>query len=154
MRSIPLGEGMFAEVDDHWFEVLSCRVWHRQKSKKEKWYAADSKGNLMHREVMGLKKGDRRQVDHVKSEQTLNNQESNLRICTQEQNQANRGKNLNNVSGYKGVAWNSKRKCFQSVIGVNGKSIWLGRRETAEQCWRELYVPAALKYHGEFARTT
>ena len=41
---------------------------------------------------------------------------------------------------------------YRARIGVGGKMVTLGVRKTAEAAHRELYVPAALKLHGEFAR--
>lgn len=43
----------------------------------------------MHREILGLKRGDRRQGDH-KNHDTLDNRRNNLRIVTNRGNHANR----------------------------------------------------------------
>lgn len=42
--------------------------------------------------------------------------------------------------------------CWKAQIVVDRKTIYLGTRKTAELAYNELYVSAALKYHGEFAR--
>ncbi len=155
MREVELGRGMVALVDDEDFERLSSRTWRAQWSEKARcWYANDSDGQAMHREILELKKGDPRQGDHLEPEDTLNNQKFNLRIATCAENQANRRKNRNNTSGFKGVSWNRSKGMFQAVIGVGGKNLFLGRRDTAESAWSELYVPAALKHHGDFARVS
>ena len=153
MKEITLGRGIVALVDDEDFERLSVRTWRAQWCKKARcWYANDSNDQAMHREILGLKKGDLRQGDHLEPEDTLNNQKYNLQIAARAENQANRRKNRNNTSGFKGISWNRSRGMFQAFIGVGGKSLFLGRRNTAESAWSELYVPAALKHHGEFAR--
>ena len=41
---------------------------------------------------------------------------------------------------------------YIAQIKVNGKDIHLGYRSSAQAAYEELYVPAALKYHGDFAR--
>lgn len=46
--------------------------------------------------------------------------------------------------------WLSKMKWHAGQYGKG--SIFLGSRPTAEQAYRELYVPAAIKYFREFAR--
>ena len=153
MKEIALTNGMVALVDDEDFGQLSKRRWGACRDRKTGKMYATSGGVMMHREVMGLAKGDPRQVDHREPAETLNNQRSNLRICTQEQNLANRGKNRNNSTGIKGVHRNNKRGCLQVSIGVNGRQIHIGRfpidrPELAAAAYRE----AATKYHGEFAR--
>lgn len=152
MKHIPVGLGMFAQVDDADYEWLSKRSWVARISPRNgRWYAFDSHGNPMHREIVGLKKGDPRETDHWMLEDTLNNQRWNLRIATTAQNQANRGKNRNNQSGYKGVSWHSTRQTWTAQIGVEGRNIFLGRFSSAESAYGA-YCEAAKRYHGEFAR--
>ena len=99
-------------------------------------------------------------VDHINGN-GLDNRRKNLRICTMRENLCNRGKNLNNTTGYKGVyrrKKNSKghklsklaRKKWSAAIGVRGKSIKLGNFETAREA-TIAYKKAAKKYHGVFA---
>jgi hypothetical protein len=107
----------------------------------------------MHRQILGLEKDDPRQGDHKEPRNTLDNRRKNLRIApSQSENNYNQRKHSNNTSGYKGVTYHIQTKAWMAQIQVNGKYIYLGYRDTAEAAWRELYVPAALKYHGEFAR--
>ena len=46
-------------------------------------------------------------VDHINCD-TLNNIESNLRVCTNKQNSENRGKPITNKSGYRNVSWDKQ----------------------------------------------
>ena len=46
--------------------------------------------------------------------------------------------------------WNSSK--WQAYITFEKKRQYLGCRNTAREAFFELYVPAALKYFGEFAR--
>ena len=152
MREIVLSGGMVAQVDDCDFENLSRRNWSARWSPKAKaWYAYDCSGQAMHREILGLQKGDPRQGDHIEPEETLNNQRYNLRIATRANNQANRRKNSNNKSGYKGVSWHTKRRVWHASIGVNGRNVFIGRFKTAEDAYAA-YCEAAMRLHGEFAR--
>lgn len=91
------------------------------------------------------------QVDHrdcVKS----NDRWDNLRLATTSQNGANTNKRSNNTSGYKGVTWARRRKKWQAQIAVRGKHLYLGQFDSANAA-AKAYAAAAVKYHGEFART-
>jgi hypothetical protein len=87
------------------------------------------------------------QVDHIDNNY-LNNQKSNLRIVTRNQNCMNRRKQANTTSKYKGVAWNGSK--WTSYITVNRKRIYLGYYKL-EKTAAKKYNEAALKYFGEFA---
>jgi hypothetical protein len=52
-----------------------------------------SEGHFMHRQILGLKSGDRHQVDHINRDK-LDNRRQNLRLVTQAEN------NQNVVGGY------------------------------------------------------
>ena len=58
---------------------------------------------LMHRQILGLLKGDRRTGDHADGD-TLNNTNDNLRIASAAQNTQNQGLRSSNTSGFKGVS--------------------------------------------------
>jgi len=92
-------------------------------------------------------------VDHEDGD-TQNNSPSNLRICTPTESSLNRSVQCNNVTGLKGVVFNSSRKGnkYRAKIHVNGKEMYLGIFPTANQA-HEAYVQASLIHHGEFARS-
>jgi hypothetical protein len=74
---------------------------------------------------------------------------SNLRPTNRQCIGANRGKNRNNTSGFKGVVrWPDGR--WRAQIGKNRRSIHLGLFETIEEA-RAAYIRAAIKLFGEFA---
>jgi hypothetical protein len=114
----------------------------------------DGKGHtckqMVHRFIMGCIPGDGKVVDHIDGN-TLNNQKSNLRICTMAENSRNRKRNKNNTSGYKGVSYSAQRKKWQAQIRVDGGIEYLGLFADPTSA-HEAYKEAALKYHGEFAR--
>lgn len=59
-------------------------------------------------------------VDHI-NHNVLDNRKSNLRICTNMENQWNKGKTCANTSGHKGIYDDKSRPRFQVYITVNGK---------------------------------
>lgn len=103
----------------------------------------------MHREIMNAPDGV--QVDHINGD-SLDNRKINLRLCTNAENLRNRGKQINNTSGYKGVCWSVRKQKWQAQIKVDRKAKFLGNFETPEDAARA-YDAAAKKYHGEFAKT-
>lgn len=163
-RLIPLTQGQFAKVSPDRFDELNHYVWQSTKGShpKAKYYAVRfiylGKVNgkykyrriLMHRQILGLEPGDPQEGDH-RNHDTLDNTDENLRVATRGQNARNGPLRADNKSGYKGVCWNQGRGMWQAGISVNGKNKVLGLRNSAEQAYRELYMPAALSHHGEFA---
>src|ERR1043165_3940616 len=86
-------------------------------------------------------------VDHIDGN-GLNNRRSNLRLATYAQSSMNRGRNIKNSSGYKGV--DLKDGKWRAEIQVSRKKVYLGRFSTPEEAYAA-YCEAAKKYHGEFA---
>ena len=87
-------------------------------------------------------------VDHVDRD-SHNNQRSNLRYLTHQDNSHNRGLSRKNFSGYKGVSFlvARPRKQWRAQIKVDGVAINLGDYETKEQA-AKVYNEAALKHFG------
>lgn len=155
MKQIPLTRGQFALVDDEdypmlvamgkWFYSAGYAVRsYSYKNTNDKWSCKQVK---MHRLVTNAPKG--KSVDHIDGN-PLNNQKSNLRICTNAENLRNRGFNKNNTSGYKGVFWHKPRSKWTSKIKVNRASIYLGLFSCRHEAARA-YNAAALEHFGEFA---
>jgi hypothetical protein len=91
------------------------------------------------------------EVDHW-DRNRKNNRMGNLREATRSENMRNVGKTVANKSGAKGVSWSQERKKWVASIQHNKRTIALGRYETIEAA-KAAYDAAALKLHGEFART-
>lgn len=89
----------------------------------------------MHRFLLGLGCGDKRQVDH-ENRDGLDNRRDNLRVVTHQQNGFNRGA--------KGYSW-FRGKC-QAHIKVNGKNIHLGYFDTPAEA-HAVYLDAKQKHH-------
>lgn len=80
----------------------------------------------------------------------LNNQKSNLRICTRAECCRRRSKSANKSSIYKGVSWHKINKRWISQICIDGKYKHLGYFSTQLRA-AKAYDRAAKKYHKEFA---
>jgi hypothetical protein len=88
------------------------------------------------------------QVDHINLE-SADNRWENLREADPSTNQMNVASRA--ASGLKGAHWNRFRQHWQSSIKANGKSINLGRFDTAQQA-HGAYVRAAAEHFGAYAR--
>jgi hypothetical protein len=152
MKEIPLTRGAVALVDDADYELLSLFKWHVHTSARTpvryalKWYrTATGKGSIsMHRFLLAPPFG--MQVDHIDGD-GLNNQRSNLRLCTNLENSYNRSRH---DGKYKGVSGPRHGTCV-ARIRVNGQLIGLGNYNTAEAA-ALAYNDAAVKHFGGFAR--
>lgn len=155
-KQIELTKGKVALVDDDIYEYLNQWEWHALFN-NQKWYAQRMVGKrpfrkhvYMHRIIMNIT-NPKILVDHVDND-GLNNQRLNLRICSDNQNKYNRNKQGNNISGYKGVFWDSQKQKYHATIKANGVLIHLGFFDNPID-GAYAYDEAAKKYHGEFART-
>lgn len=114
MKRIPLTQGKVALVSDEDYEYLMQWKWYARRAGKTFYAGRHVRLKLkqkvfhMHR-VIAERLGILEAPDH-KDRNGLNNQRSNLRAATISQNKANRGRNKNNTSGYKGVYWDKERK--------------------------------------------
>ncbi len=159
-REIPLSQGQVALVDAHNFERINAHKWIACWNKDIRGFYAkrvlkvDGKTlNIwMHREILGLHAGDKRQGEHREPSRTLDNRECNLRIATNTQNAHNKRVQSNSVSGLKGVSFDSSRLSKWSArIKVNGRCVNLGWFHTPEEAHKR-YCEAAAEHFGEFAR--
>jgi len=157
-RLIPLTKGMYSIVSEADFDWLNQWKWTARSNSWGSFYA--SRGQRipgtnkiiriqMHRLILGLEQGDPIQADH-RNGVTLDNRRENLRRATNAQNRRNSRKNKENQCGFKGVYLYKGR--YRAHITIDGKKISLGWRSTAREAYEELYVPAAIKNFGEFAR--
>ena len=157
MKEIELTQGQVALVDDGDYEWLSQWKWYadkrlngdfdavrqlpREKRKRHKI--------LMHRQILGLEYGDKRESDH-RNHNSLDNCRSNIRVCTTWQNQHNRKPQQRATSEFKGVHWHKLHKKWGVNIRLTGKVKYLGSFEL-EELAALAYDMVAIREHGEFA---
>ena len=147
---IPLTQGKVALIDDDDYELICLYKWHAHCTMDGRWYAKASSGQLsMHRLIMNP--ADVMEIDHIDGD-GLNNQRSNLRVCTSTQNKGNMKKAQGKSSRYKGVCWDYSRNKWIVHIHKNNRQFHLGRFENEEDAARA-YDAAAKEFFGEFART-
>lgn len=159
-KYILLTQGKRAKVDAEDYEELMkyrwCALW---SPNTQSYYAIRRyrrqdgiQGSIsMHRQVKGLTPGDGILCDHQFGD-TLDNRKLKLRICNHSNNTHNRRRLRNNKTHYQGVDYVAKTGVYRARIAVNNQRLYLGSRKTARAAYNELYVPAAIRYHGEFAR--
>ena len=132
-------------VDNEDYEWLNQFKWYKTTFRYTFAAVCYIKPNTtwMHRLIM---KTPKYLVTDHKDHNGLNNQKSNLRVCTQSQNHMNTPCR----NGYKGVSWQKSRQKYISTIYRNGKSYMLGRYKIEEEA-AEAYNIAAIKMFGEYA---
>lgn len=156
MKEIPLNHGLVALVDDGDYEALAQYDWRALYDASTNVYRAfrtiyEGKTHrflYMTRAIMGDIPGTI--VDHWDHD-TLNNQRYNLRICTYQQNNANKRRMVKSSLPYKGIRpYKSGR--FGARIWLNRKPISLGSYDTIQEA-AKAYDRAAINIHGEYAFT-
>ena len=119
---------IFALVDDEDYEYLNQWKWGAKKEPTGDFYvkrnSSRKKGKqhqiFMHREILGLEYGDKRQCDHI-NHNTSDNRQTNLRICTRRQNIHNQRSCKKATSRFKGVSFCKERGLWRACI-QNGKN--------------------------------
>ena len=146
MKTIPLSQGQYAIVDDEDYEDLARHKWHASWNPRTRSFYAQRNirlpsgkqtQQLMHRVILGLKRGDVRQGDHI-NHATLDNRRVNLRVVTNQENQHNRRD--------KGYSWYKSRRKYLARIKVDGVRKYLGQYDTAAEA-RAAYLSAKAIYH-------
>lgn len=141
----------FAIVDDEDYEFLTQFRWHYMRGyavRNGPYVNGKRKPIRMQRVITNCP--DQLVVDH-KDMNKLNNQKSNLRICTKSENSCNQNLYSANKSGYRGVAFHTKAQKYRAKITINGEEKWLGYFLDPKMA-ALAYDKEAKKYHGEFAR--
>lgn len=147
-REIVLTRGYVALVDDGDYADLSKWTWHAAKD-RHGFYASGNRGAgrvRMHRAILGALPG--RFVDH-KNGDRLDNQRTNLRLCTQAENNRNKRRSASK-QGFKGVFWIKSLRAWSARICVDGRRITLGSGHDPAVL-AQMYDDAAREHFGEFA---
>jgi len=137
-RKIWLTQGQFALVDDADYAWLNQWTWHAvYNATADSYYARRNETLLtgkriliwMHRQILGLKRGDKRTGDHIHHD-TLDNRRSNLWIVTYRENSQNR---RDGSSKYPGVHLIKKYLKWKAQIKINKKIKYLGLFDTEKE---------------------
>lgn len=152
MKIIPLTQGKVTFVDDEDYEfLLNFGSWFTLFDGRRHYAMRDNPHMLMHRVIMErIKPGFKNQVDHIDGN-GHNNWRLNLRTATNSQNQANRGPNNNNISGYKGVSREQRNQKWKTQIMYQGIKSHLGYFNTPEKAARA-YDFAAWSLWKDYSR--
>lgn len=152
MKKIILNKKFITLVDDEDYEWLSQWKWFAYKARNTYYvsrHSEDGKRVDMHREILGLKRGDGKLGDH-KDRNGLNNQRYNLRIATRELNGFNCKMKSNNTSGFRGVNWSKGNKMWEAKLKISGRRIRCGYFHDRIQA-ALAYDRVALQYRGKAA---
>jgi hypothetical protein len=151
-RAIVSTQGVSYLVDADDYERLSQHRWQTNRD----GYAQRSvrltdrmSTALMHREVLGLQRGDGRLGDHISGDKR-DNRRANLRVATPSQNVVNTAPRASNKSGVTGVFFNRHRRKWCATLRANGKNVNLGNFDSLELAAEFRHLAAAMVY-GEFA---
>ena len=85
------------------------------------------------------------ELDHINGD-PHDNRIANLRECCHAENHQNRGRAVNNSSGFTGVSWHKRCSKWRANIKVNGRQYDLGLFHYKEEA-HEAYLTAKKKLH-------
>lgn len=106
----------------------------------------------MHRDVMGLGRGDRGMVDHI-NRVRLDNRRENLRVVDNATNKQNGGAHRDSNSRYVGVCWDRRKKKWHARASVRGNLI-LNKRFATELEAAEAYARARRSHLPDYVAQT
>ena len=130
------------------FELVKNFCWHiNNRGYVAALDRSTGKAASLHRLIMRPQKGE--VVDHI-NRNKLDNRKSNLRVCNNADNLKNTSINKNNVSGFTGVFWCTRRSKWESRIKINRKSIHLGYFTSKAEAIKAR-VKAELEIFSEFS---
>jgi hypothetical protein len=150
--NIPLTQGKIAVVDEIDADLANLK-WCAGKDRKT-FYAVRGRGSTrrkLHR-VIAARMGIRGIVDH-KNRDGLDCRRSNLRAATPAQSIYNRGRLVNNTSGFIGVYW-YRQSQWRAQIGHKKQLEHIGYFPGTEQgrvAAARAYNKRALELHGDRA---
>lgn len=152
--TIPLSKGKSAVIDAADWPIVSGHRWRLLLTQRGACYAqtvinvnGERRNLFLHRLLMNPPDG--LEVDH-KDRNGLNCRRENMRLATRAQNCWNRRRPRDGSNPYRGVYQLKTQKQWNARICVQGRKIYLGYFESAEEAARA-YDSAAREHHGEFA---
>lgn len=153
MKQLPLSNGQFALVDDCDFNACLAYIpWHLgfdTYPRAQKGHGRDNRSYIHLHTLIAQRMGITGKPDH-KDRNRLNCQRSNLRPATDSQNQGNKGIQVNNTTGFKGVTYRAARGRYEAAIGKGETYRFLGHFKCPIKA-ALAYNTAATELFGEFA---
>ena len=150
MQQIELTQGMFALVDNEDFDEINQYNWcfAQGYAMRKVTISGKQKTLYMHRLITNCPAD--MDVDHINHDK-LDNQKSNLRVCSNSENRRNQKvRTYAKSSVYKGVCFDKQHGKWRAEIGLNNKLKYLGLF-TNETDAAIAYNVAAIELFGEFA---
>lgn len=153
LQIIQASTGQQIQVCDCHYDLVKDKIWRVARHsgyvyRMENTQEGKRRYVSIHRTIANFPIGI--EVDH-RDGNKQNNQCSNFRPSTREQNNQNVGRRKDNVSGYKGVGWFKVDRKWRVRIQAHKKTIFIGYFDDVVEA-AKAYNASALKYHGEFAR--
>lgn len=134
-------------VDAEDVPIVSQHLWSMKG--KEGYVRNQKTGQSLHRVILGLKRGDPREGDHI-HHRPWDNRRSELRIASRRQNSGNVRPN-GETSAFKGVCFDKSRgKYIAQIRSDEGRHRFIGRFDDEEEA-AIAYDRAASSEFGEFA---
>lgn len=151
MKEIKLTQNQIALIDDDDLEKVSNHNWYSHK-RTNKFYAESTinkKHIHLHRFILGVNDSNII-IDHIDGN-SLNNQKSNLRLCSFAENQMNKKPYKNApISNIKGISFISATKKWRAQIQSSKKKIYIGVFDDYKNA-ALAYNNKAIELHGNFA---
>lgn len=156
MKKIKLSKGKVAVVDDEDYESLKGFHWQAMRGRhtyyavRQKWIPGKDRSEsiYMHRSIMGLT-STAQHCDHADGD-GLNNQKSNLRKCTNQQNRFNMRHRDGGTSKFRGVDFSKRVKRWRARVNKDKVVYDLGHYPS-EAAAAFAYNVKAKELFGEFA---
>lgn len=149
MREISLtNTSKKAIVDDDSFDIVGHLPWCCDRDGYAigtSYHGGVQRTVIMHRMIMGMKRGDGLVVDHINHD-ALDNRKSNLRVCSHYQNMLNKKPKVFGPQLPVGVSQRTGSKKFRARIGLGSKQIHLGDFDSIAEA-RTAYEGAANRFH-------
>ena len=145
-HTVPLSQGKFAIIDSSLADAVGRFNWYFDNGgyAMTVLYTPTRMVVFLHHLVIGRPLNGL-QVDHINRD-GLDNRSCNLRIVTNRGNGGNRTDK--SKTGFVGVRANKNK--FRAVIRLNGKSMYIGSRDTPQEAGR-LYDAALRVFHEDIS---
>ena len=146
-----LTKDKLAIVDKEDFERVMAYKWYFSNGYAMRHSKFKGKTVLMSHFILNVP--NKIFIDHINGD-GLDNRKKNLRTATPSQNQMNKNKSNNNITGYKGVSLvkdKNLKKPYIAHIKYEGKYFYLGYFSTSREA-AQAYNQKALALCGEFAK--